>query len=277
MLRHRRLLSTAIYAKTDTQALRALARPWPAAVRHERPLRQALAGLPGGPPVPRLQAGPPGEAARPVHQLPGRGRARRRSPPSTRWPGRCCLAATRPGTPTGWPQSAGSPPGCAPSTRLREVPPARADPVAASCRATPYLYADDDITALITAAASLRFPLREATYQTLIGLLAVTGMRVGEAIGLDRGDVDLDGGVLTVRERQARQVPAGPGARHHRTGAWRLPAAPGRPAPDARNTGGVHLPGRDQAALLQRARHLETAGRVRRAPAPVCGLPSAHP
>jgi integrase/recombinase XerD len=39
-----------------------------------------------------------------------------------------------------------------------------------------------------------------ATYQTLIGLLAVTGMRVGEAIRLDRPDLDLAGGVVTVRQ-----------------------------------------------------------------------------
>lgn len=68
------------------------------------------------------------------------------------------------------------------------------------CRATPYLYSGADIAALITAAASLRFPLRVTTYQTLIGLLAVTGMRIGEAIRLDGGDLDLVGGVLTVRQ-----------------------------------------------------------------------------
>ena len=51
-------------------------------------------------------------------------------------------------------------------------------------RATPYLYSDDDITALIAATASLRTPLRRATFTTLIGLLSVTGMRVGEAIAL---------------------------------------------------------------------------------------------
>jgi len=66
-------------------------------------------------------------------------------------------------------------------------------------RATPYLYTDGEVAALMTAAQSLRFPLRTATYRTLIGLLAVTGMRVGEAISLDRGDAGLDGGVLTVR------------------------------------------------------------------------------
>lgn len=52
-------------------------------------------------------------------------------------------------------------------------------------RATPYLYSDQDIAALIAAAQSLPTPLRRATFATLVGLLAVTGMRVGEAIGLD--------------------------------------------------------------------------------------------
>jgi integrase/recombinase XerD len=80
-------------------------------------------------------------------------------------------------------------------------------------RATPYLYSGAEITALIAAAASLRFPLRTATYQTLIGLLAVTGMRVGEAISLDRADLDLDGGVITVRASKfgkTRLVPLHP-------------------------------------------------------------------
>jgi integrase len=80
-----------------------------------------------------------------------------------------------------------------------EVPPADLIPWR-PCRATPYLYSSTDIAALIAAAASLRFPLRVATYQTLIGLLAVTGMRVGEAIRLDRGDLDLADGVITVRQ-----------------------------------------------------------------------------
>ena len=66
-------------------------------------------------------------------------------------------------------------------------------------RATPYLYSDDDITALIAATASLRTPLRRATYATLIGLLSVTGMRVSEAIALERTDVDLVAGRLLVR------------------------------------------------------------------------------
>lgn len=66
-------------------------------------------------------------------------------------------------------------------------------------RATPYLYSEQDIAALIAAADALPTPLRRATFATLIGLLAVTGMRVGEAIGLDRSDVDLGHNLLLVR------------------------------------------------------------------------------
>jgi integrase len=51
----------------------------------------------------------------------------------------------------------------------------------------------------MAAADSLRFPLRAATYRTLIALLAVTGMRVGEAIRLDLGDFDPAAGTLLVR------------------------------------------------------------------------------
>lgn len=66
-------------------------------------------------------------------------------------------------------------------------------------RATPYLYSDADIRSLMIATRTLHDPLRQATFATLIGLLAVTGLRVGEAIVLDRGDVDVPGGRLTVR------------------------------------------------------------------------------
>jgi integrase len=79
-----------------------------------------------------------------------------------------------------------------------EVPPTDLLP-ARSHRAVPYLYSDDDIGALMVAAETLRFPLRVLTFQTLIPLLAVTGARVGEAIRLDRNDLDLGQGVLTVR------------------------------------------------------------------------------
>lgn len=66
-------------------------------------------------------------------------------------------------------------------------------------RATPYLYSHAEVTALMSAASSLSTPLRRATLATLIGLLAVTGMRVGEAIALDRTDIDHSTGRLLVR------------------------------------------------------------------------------
>jgi integrase/recombinase XerD len=66
-------------------------------------------------------------------------------------------------------------------------------------RAVPYLYSDAEIASLIGAARALSPPLKAATYATLVGLLCVTGMRVSEALGLDRDDVDLDGGWLHIR------------------------------------------------------------------------------
>ena len=68
-----------------------------------------------------------------------------------------------------------------------------------SLRATPFLYTDAEVASLIAATATLRTPLRRATFATLIGLLAVTGIRVGEAINLNRGEVDLADGWLTIR------------------------------------------------------------------------------
>ena len=56
-------------------------------------------------------------------------------------------------------------------------------------------------------------PLRAATFTTILGLLAVSGMRIGEALALDRDDVDLDAGILTVRDTKfgkSRQLPLHP-------------------------------------------------------------------
>ena len=77
-------------------------------------------------------------------------------------------------------------------------------------RAEPYLYTDDEIASLLAAATRMRTKASAPTCETLIGLLSVTGMRVGEAIALDRGDVDLGHGVMTIRHAKfdrARQVP----------------------------------------------------------------------
>jgi len=68
-------------------------------------------------------------------------------------------------------------------------------------RATPYLYSDEEIQRLLKAARNLppSSGLRPWTYYTLLGLMAVTGMRIGEVVRLDRADVDLEQGLLTVR------------------------------------------------------------------------------
>jgi integrase/recombinase XerD len=80
-------------------------------------------------------------------------------------------------------------------------------------RVTPHLYAPEQIAALMTAADQLNPPLLAANWRTLIGLLAVTGLRTGEACRLDRDDVDLGQGILTVRNSKfgkSRQVPIHP-------------------------------------------------------------------
>jgi integrase len=91
-----------------------------------------------------------------------------------------------------------------------EVPPAGLVPFRHRRRA-PFIYSNAEIVALMEQARrSIAEPLRAATYQTLIGLLAATGLRLGEAIKLDRGDIDWAEGVLLVREskfKKSRYVP----------------------------------------------------------------------
>lgn len=85
-------------------------------------------------------------------------------------------------------------------------------------RGTPYIYTARQIQCLISAASELSSTpgLRPLTYSTLIGLLAVTGLRVGESIGLNRDDVDFGNGMLTVRQSKlgkSRFVPIHPSTR----------------------------------------------------------------
>jgi integrase/recombinase XerD len=80
-------------------------------------------------------------------------------------------------------------------------------------RPVPYLYSADDITALMAAAGSLNGAQRRAAYRALIGLLAVTGIRIGEAIRLDDEDIDDDSGTLLIRQSKSgrpRTVPLHP-------------------------------------------------------------------
>lgn len=76
-------------------------------------------------------------------------------------------------------------------------------------RRLPYLYSPEEIAALMSAARQLKDPLKAATFETLVGLLACTGLRAGEAMRLDRGDFDAEGALLTVRNskfNKSRQV-----------------------------------------------------------------------
>ena len=138
------------------------------------------------------------------------------------------------------------------------------------------LYSDADIAALIAATGSLRTPLRRATFATLIGLLAVTGIRVGEAIALDRGDVDLAAGRLVVRHGKfdkAREL-----ALHPTTvdALRRYQRLRDRTRPDHRHLGVVGVHGRDPAALLQRPPRVPPAGPPGRARAALGVVPAPH-
>jgi len=77
-------------------------------------------------------------------------------------------------------------------------------------RVAPYIYSEEEIIALMVAARRLTPALRAVTFETAIGLMASTGLRIGEALGLDRHDVDLRDGVLHVRvakQKREREVP----------------------------------------------------------------------
>ncbi|MFJ7209294.1 tyrosine-type recombinase/integrase [Streptomyces sp. NPDC098789] len=74
-----------------------------------------------------------------------------------------------------------------------------------------FVYSDADIAAIMAAAKeTIPQPLRAGTHHTLIGLLAASGLRIGEAIKLDRDDIDWTEGVLHIRESKfgkSRLVP----------------------------------------------------------------------
>jgi len=87
-------------------------------------------------------------------------------------------------------------------------------------RAKPYVYSDAEVDGLLAAALALppADGLRRWTYHCLFGLIVMTGMRLSEAIGLQRDDVDLDNGILTVRQtkfvnRRGDSTPIGEGSR----------------------------------------------------------------
>lgn len=101
-----------------------------------------------------------------------------------------------------------------------EIPPAGVF-VVPSNRPTPYIYTPDEIARIIEAASQLRrcviTPLRAELYQTLFGLIAATGLRIGEALRLCFDDL-LPGGVLRIRKTKCIAIAWTRRANPHRRG-----------------------------------------------------------
>jgi integrase/recombinase XerD len=96
---------------------------------------------------------------------------------------------------------------------VHEVPPRNLIP-SRKRRMRPYIYSEAQIAAIVEAAAALPsvYGMRGLTCSTLFGLLAVTGLRIGEALNLDEDDVDLSTGVLRIRRGKngrERLIPLG--------------------------------------------------------------------
>ena len=74
-------------------------------------------------------------------------------------------------------------------------------------RRAPYLYSEAEIAQLLAAASRLPSApgLRASTYTTVFGLLVVTGMRISELLALDKDDVDVQDGLLTIRHTKFRK------------------------------------------------------------------------
>lgn len=105
-------------------------------------------------------------------------------------------------------------------------------------RRTPHIYTDQEIGALLDAMLAVPSAkgLHRWTFYCIFGLLAVTGMRVGEAVRLKRDEVDLDAGVLTVHASKfgkSRIVPIHPSTAsvltdyaRRRDAQWPTPTSP---------------------------------------------------
>jgi len=248
VLRHQHALTTAGYAKVDHDGLRALARPWPDGdhgfIASRTPPTTAHQDSPGGPASSPTKTPPPSKPETrnsPLHLRLQEYLALRRAMGFKMERHEKLLAqfvdylavneadtvtlehalawATLPSTsdPRWWTARLSMVRGFA--VHLHALDPAHQVPPhglirAGTRRTVPYLYTDHEVTALVRAAGELPgSPLRAATYQTLVRLLAVTGMRVGEAIRLDRTDWDDGLGLVTVRDTKfgkSRQLPLHP-------------------------------------------------------------------
>ena len=93
-----------------------------------------------------------------------------------------------------------------------EVPPDDLLPCS-SHRPPPYIYTDQEVVALLAVTDQIPQSFRAQTYRTLLGLLASTGMRIGEALALNKTDLDPDEGILKIHKGKfgkSREVPLHP-------------------------------------------------------------------
>ena len=142
-----------------------------------------------------------------------------------------------------------------------------------------HIYSEAELVALLEQASRLlpRRGLRPRTYVAFFSLLAATGLRLSEACRLERGDVDLDAGVLTIREgkfRKSRLVPLHPSA----TEALARYAADRDGCCDAGGTGCFFRT--ERAPALTAAAVEKTFSRIRAAAGldrGGTGVPAAHP
>ena len=104
------------------------------------------------------------------------------------------------------------------ATYLKTIDPATEIPArgvfpASAPRPAPYLWSQTEVGGLLQAAQQLRPRLRAVTHEALFGLIAASGIRLGEALRLSRDAVDLTDGVLTIRDAKfghSRLVPLHP-------------------------------------------------------------------
>ena len=128
------------------------------------------------------------------------------------------------------------------------------------CRVQPYLYSPQEVTGLMAAARTLRPAFRAVTWRTLVGLLAVTGMRQGEACRLTRNNVDLDAEAITILDSKFGKsrwvVPGAP------TAAALRAYQPG-PRRGVSRPGGGHVLRQQPGQAAEQAQHLICVQRAR--------------
>ena len=138
----------------------------------------------------------------------------------------------------------------------------------------PIVYSQRQIDTLIAAARTLRTPHRVATMQTLLGLLAVTGMRIGEVIRTRRGRLRLPQRLSARAWSEVRKVTGAGAAPQHRDSRAALPATSRPPITIGRHRGAAAHDGRHSPEHQGRSAHLHHAQASRRDRSPLAFMPS---